>query len=205
MRGIDADLQRLQPVAVDQALEGEGMRAGREKAVEVGEGGRFAFAEIGEDDAVLHHHRIGALAHPLAEHAAFGFGGSFQAPAVDVEQPAMEQATQAAVLEPAVGEIGAAMGAVAVEQAVATALVAEQHEVLAEHAHRLGRTLGRQFVGERHRMPVMPHQPAAFGARPGAGDQLVLLGTHHGASVAQMNIPVIRAPKSSSNQAPLPR
>ena len=141
VRRIDADLERLQPVAVDQALEGEGVRAGREEAVEVGEGRRLAFAEIGEDDAVLHHDRIGALPHPLAEHAAFGLGGSFQALAVDVEQPAMEQAAQAAVFEAAVGEIGAAMRAVAVEQAVAAALVAEQHEVLAQHAHRLGRPL----------------------------------------------------------------
>ncbi len=48
--GIDADLQRLQPVAVDHALEGEGVRARRQEAVEVGEGGRLALAEIGEDD-----------------------------------------------------------------------------------------------------------------------------------------------------------
>ena len=70
VRRIDADLERLQPVAVDQALEGEGVRARRQEAVEVGEGGRLAFAEIGEDDPVLHHDRIGALAHALAEHAS---------------------------------------------------------------------------------------------------------------------------------------
>ena len=92
----------------------------------------------------------------------------------------MEQAAQAAILEAAVGEVGAAMRAVAVEQAVPAALVAEQHEVLAQHAHRLGRPLGRQLVGERHRMPVVAHQRAALGARPDAGDQLVLLGAHHG-------------------------
>ena len=185
VRRIDADFQRLQPVAVDQALEGEGMRAGGEEAVEVGEGGGVAFTQIGEDDAVLHHDGVGALAHPLAEHAAFGLGGRLQALAVDVEQPAMEQAAQAAVFQTAIGEIGAAMRAVAVQQAVAAALVAEQHEVLAEHAHRLGGPLLRQLVGERHRMPIVPHQRAAFGARPDAGDQLVLLGTHHGTRVTQ--------------------
>jgi hypothetical protein len=58
VRRIDADFQRLQPVAVDQALEGEGVRAGGEETVEVGEGRRFAFAQIGEDDAVLDDDRI---------------------------------------------------------------------------------------------------------------------------------------------------
>ena len=145
----------------------------------------------------LHHDRIGALAHALAEHAALGLGRRFQALAVDVEQPAMEQAAQAAILQAAIGEVGAAMRAVAVEQAVAAALVAEQHEVLAEHAHRLGRPLLGKLVGERHRMPVMPHQRAAFGARPDAGDQLVLLGTHHGKRVAQIPTPVIRGPPPS--------
>ena len=90
--------------------------------------------------------------------------------AVDVEQPAVEEAAQAAVLEPAVGEVGAAVRAVAVEQAVPAALVAEQHEVLAQQAHRLDRALGRQLVDQRHRLPVVAHQRAALGARPDAGD-----------------------------------
>ena len=98
VRRVDADLQRLQPVAVDQALEGEGVGAGREEAVEVGEGRRLAFAELGEDDAVLDHDRVAALADALAERAALGLGRRLQALAVDVEQPAMEQAAQAAIL-----------------------------------------------------------------------------------------------------------
>ena len=178
--GIDAHLQRLQPVAVDHALEGEGVGGGRQEAVEVGEGGRLALAEPGEDDPVLDHDRVALLAHALAEHAAVGLGRRLQALAVDVEQPAVEQAAQAAVLEAAVGEVGAAMRAAAVEQAVPAALVAEQHEVLAQHAHRLGRPLVGQFVGERHRMPVVAHQRAALGAGTDAGDQLVLLVAHHG-------------------------
>ena len=192
VRRIDADFQRLQPIALDQALEGEGVRAGRQKTIEVGKGRCFAVAEIGEDDAVLHHDRVGTLPYPLAEHAALGLGGSLQALAVDVEQPAMEQAAQAAVLQASVGEVGAAVRAVAVQEAVAAALVAEQHEVLAEHAHGLGGTFPGKLVGERHRMPIVPHQRAAFGARPDAGDQLVLLGTHHGKRVAQIPTPVIR-------------
>ena len=48
----------------------------------------------------------------------------------------MEGAAQAAVFEPAEGEIGAAMRAVALDQAVAALLVAKQHEVFAEQFHR---------------------------------------------------------------------
>ena len=48
----------------------------------------------------------------------------------------MERAAQAAVLEPAEGEVGAAMRAVAVDQAVAAVLVAEQHEIFAEQFDR---------------------------------------------------------------------
>ena len=64
------------------------------------------------------------------------------------------------------------------EQAVAATLVAEQHEILAQHPYRLGRPRPIQLVGERHRMPVVAHQRAAPGAGPDAGDQLVLLGSH---------------------------
>ena len=188
VRRIDADLERLQPVAVDQPFEGEGMCRRCEEAVELGERRRLSFAEIRKDNAVLDHDRIGALADPLAEHRAFRLGGGLEARAVDIEQPAMEQAAQAAILEAAIGEIGAAMRAVAVEQTVPAALVAEQHEILAQHAHRLGRPFFGQLLGQRHRMPVMPHQGAALGARPDPRDQLVLLGRHHGKRLTQTGV-----------------
>ena len=88
---------------------------------------------------------IAALANALAQRAAAGFGGGFNALTGHVKFPAMERAAQPAILQPAIGEIGAAMRAVAVEQAVPAALVAEQHEILAEHLGRLGegRTDGR--------------------------------------------------------------
>ena len=48
----------------------------------------------------------------------------------------MERAAQPAILEPAEGEVGAAMRAMAVDQAVAALLVAEQHEAFAEQLDR---------------------------------------------------------------------
>ena len=61
MRWIDANLQRLQPVAFPQTLEGEDVAVRCDKAVEVGKGRRLARAKIGPQDARLGHHRIGAL------------------------------------------------------------------------------------------------------------------------------------------------
>ncbi len=82
------------------------------------------------------------------------------------------------------------MRAVAVEQPVPAALVAEQHEILSKHAHRLGRPFDGQLVGQGYGMPVMPHQRAAPGAGADAGDQLVLLGAHHPESFAETGFAV---------------
>ncbi len=109
MRGIDAHLQRLQPIAIDAALEREGVGGGRDEAVEMRERRRLARPHIGEQDAVLLHHRVGFLADVVAHPAALGLCRRLQAATVDIEQPAVERATQAAVLKPAKGEIGAAV------------------------------------------------------------------------------------------------
>ena len=92
----------------------------------------------------------------------------------------MIEAAQPAVLDPAVAEIGAAMRAVETEQAEAVAIVAKQHQLLAEDLDRHGRAAGRQLVGERDRMPVAAHQRTARRVRTGACYQLVLcLRQHH--------------------------
>ena len=56
---------------------------------------------------------------PLQSFESFGSAGRLEALAGDVEQPAMEGAAQAAILQPAEGEVGAAMRAMAIDQAVA--------------------------------------------------------------------------------------
>src|SRR5262249_59326829 len=102
-----------------------------------------------------------------------------QAAALDVEQPAVEGAAQSTLLEPAEGEIGAAVRAGALEQAVAAIVVPEQHEVFAEEANGFDRPLARQFVEERRGLPVAPHQLARGRAGAGAGDEIVLLRAQH--------------------------
>ena len=121
VRGVDADLHRLQPVAVPQALEGETVRGRRGEAVEGRQLRRRAAlgAEVGEDHPGLHAQRIAALAHALAQRAARGFGRRLQAAPVDGEFPAVERAADALGFVARELEVGAAVRAVAVEQAPA--------------------------------------------------------------------------------------
>ena len=51
----------LQPIAVDHALEGESVRAGRDEAIEMRKFRRLAFAHIGKQNAVALDDRIGLL------------------------------------------------------------------------------------------------------------------------------------------------
>src|SRR5206468_2207685 len=132
MRRVNTDLQRLQPVATPMPLECKGVAVGRDEGIDLGKGRRLAFAEIGPEDAGLLDDGVGALLDALAELRTNRLRRSFDALAGRVEQPAMKGAAQPAVLEPAEGEVRATMRAVAIDQAIAALLVAEQHEVFAE-------------------------------------------------------------------------
>ncbi len=65
--GIDADLQRLQPVAGHVALECEGVAVRCDEAIDLRKGRRLAFAEIGPEDAAALDHGVRALPDALAE------------------------------------------------------------------------------------------------------------------------------------------
>ena len=97
----------------------------------------------------------------------------------------MERAAQTVGLVAPERQIGAAMRAVAIEQAPVAELIPKQHQILAEHAHPLDRPRGHarierriELVEQRHRLPVATHQRAAGGAGPDAGDQFVVRGLH---------------------------
>src|SRR5690606_34931645 len=99
MRGVDADFECLQPVAVDVSLEGERVVLGRDEAVEFGKRRRLARTHVGEHDAVAFDARVRRRADLGVEGAAGRFCRLFQAGAVDVKQPAVERAAQPAVLD----------------------------------------------------------------------------------------------------------
>src|SRR5262249_15150435 len=131
VRRIDADLERLQPVAFHESLEGEAVAVGRDKAVEIRQGRRCAGAEIGKDQPVDVAPRIAGLADAPVKQAAFGLGRGFEAGSGRVEQPAVERTAQPAVLSPGEGEIGATMRAGTVKQAQTSRFIAKQYKILA--------------------------------------------------------------------------
>src|SRR5712671_4717700 len=180
MRRIDADLERLQPVAIDVALEREGMAIGRDETIDFRKRRRLALAEIGPEDAAFLDHRISALGNVLAQRRILRLGRRFKALARHVEQPAVERAAQAAIFETAKREVGAAMRAMALDQAVAFLLIAKQHQALAQQLYRLDRPRPLHLLDERRRLPVHPHQFPAGLRTPRPGYQVVLFLAHHG-------------------------
>ena len=79
VRRIDADFERLQPVAVDVALERKNVAVGCDETVDLRKRRRLALAEEGPEDAALLDHGIRALPDALAEVRAFWFGRRLQA------------------------------------------------------------------------------------------------------------------------------
>ena len=77
----------------------------------------------------------------LSPEAPLGMGrvleGLFQTATVAIEQPAVVVAPQPALLDEAVRKIGAPMRTVSIDQAVGSAEVAIQDEILAHEPHRL--------------------------------------------------------------------
>src|SRR5207247_8898755 len=97
--------------------------------------------------------RIRAQPEVLAKAASRGLGGRLEAFSAGVVKPAVERAAQTAVLQPAISEVRAAMGAVPLEQAVSI-LFLEQDQVFAEEPHCLHGPRALQFIGQRDRQPA---------------------------------------------------
>src|SRR5882724_2311921 len=136
MGGVDADFERLQPVAVDVALEREGVAVGRHKTIDLRKGRQLALAEISPENSAFFHDRISALLDTLAKLRIFRLGRRLKALAGRVEQPAVEGAAQAAIFQPPKRKVGAAMCAAPLDQAVTSRFIAKQHEILAEQFDR---------------------------------------------------------------------
>jgi hypothetical protein len=178
VRRVDADFERLQPIAIPVALERERIFLRGDEAVEVWKSRRLAGAQIGEQHAALLHHRAGAQANVLAQAAARRLCRGVDALAIGVVQPAVERAAQAGVLESAVGEVRAAMRAMALDQPISI-LRFEKNQIFSEDGHGLDRPLALHLVHHRDRLPIAPKQLPRRRARADAGHQLVLLLADH--------------------------
>src|SRR5690606_23608551 len=63
---------------------------------------------------------------------------------------------------------------------VASLTILEDDKILTEQFHRLDRTVARQFVHQRGRLPVAAQQVARPGAASGACYEIVLFCAQHG-------------------------
>ena len=114
-----------------------------------------------------------------AQVAVRGLRRRLQALALDVEQPAMEGAAQAAVFETSIGQVGAPMWAGAAEEPVASLLVAEDHELFSQKLHRLERPVTAEFVGQSRRLPKTPQHLSRRFVGTNAGDAIILVRAEH--------------------------
>src|SRR5215469_12170811 len=78
------------------------------------------------------------------------------------------------------------MGTEFLDQAESPAAVAQRQQTLAKQldAHRRTIVL-RQFLLEQRRQPIAAEHPAHTGARPGAGQEFVLLAFKHGGIITR--------------------
>src|SRR5260370_41141701 len=99
--GIDADFERLEPVARDMSLEREGVGVGRDKTVKACKRGWLAGAQIGEQDAVAFANRISLVPNLGIQLAAFRLGRHLETFPAVIKQPSMARAAQPSAFEPA--------------------------------------------------------------------------------------------------------
>src|SRR5579883_176876 len=134
-------------------------------------------AEIGKNEAGTFFDRIrlDIAAGPRGP----GTGGIFirllEAAAGRVHQPAVIRAANTSLLDPTISHVGAAMGAVPVDQAVVAGAVAIEHEILAHKAYRLDGP-GVEFAGACDRLPVTAQQLSHGRAGADPGQHFVTCG-----------------------------
>ena len=112
MNGIDIAFVGLLVIAIVKNLGDIKMiLRGIEKIV-IGQQRRLSRSHIGKDRSRLLRARIGAMANLVAMFTAAGLARLFETVTLSVIEPAMIEAAQTAVFDPAITEICATMGAV---------------------------------------------------------------------------------------------
>src|SRR5262249_52507164 len=104
--------------------------------------------------------------------------GLLDAAAALVHQPTVIVAADAGLLDESMGEVGAPMRAVPVEEAETSALVLIEHEVLAHEPNGLDRILV-EFARAADRHPVAAQKLSHRRTRADLGEKAVLFRTQH--------------------------
>src|SRR5215468_5067937 len=106
--------------------------------------------------------------------------GLFHASAAGVVLPAMIGAADAARLDKSVIKRGPAVRAVLTHQSVASALVAEQHQIFAKNPETFFPLRCAQLRGGADHVPVAPEQSPSRSTGTNPREQLVLFLGKHG-------------------------
>jgi len=91
----------------------------------------------------------------------------------------MEGAADAAILQPPVAQIRAAMGAVPADQAITAVPVAECHQPLPQKGYGADWPVAFEFVDQRDGLPIAAQHRTGLRSRTRAGERLVQVIGHH--------------------------
>ena len=111
----------------------------------IGQQRRFARSHVSENYAALFLARIGEMTDRIAIGATARFARLLQTAAANIVEPTMVETTQPAVLDAAITQVRATMGAMQTEQANPSLIVAKQSQLLAENPHRQRRATWGQL------------------------------------------------------------
>src|SRR5712692_368339 len=166
---VDVPFGSLEIVAVLKELANKQTVFGGLQRLIVREQRWLAGTHVRKDDPGDVMARVGALANLPVELAAGRLAGLLQAVSRHVIQPTVVEAAQTTIFDPAIAQVGAAVGAMQAQQAWPSALIAEQHQVLAEQADGQRRSARRHLSRKSGRLPVAAQQLAGRRARAGLG------------------------------------
>jgi hypothetical protein len=131
MDRIDVSLVPLKVVAIGEGLGDEAILVGYIENLIGGETRRLTRPQIGEDDSRVLLTGIRFKAGGVFVFPSIRLSRLIQTIAASIKEPAMVDAPQPPVLQTPIAQVGASMGAVEIQHAWMSLLVAEQDQLLA--------------------------------------------------------------------------
>src|ERR1044071_7396176 len=146
----------------------------------IGQQRRLARTHIGKNDPAQFLTGIGWMVDFLPVRSASRLARLLEHPAAHVVEPAVIQASEPAVFDPAIAQIGAAVRAMEPDQAEPCLIVTEQHQFFAKYLNLQRGTSLRQFLAQRDGLPVAAQKLAARCIRADFSEQSILFRANHG-------------------------
>src|SRR5688572_5883170 len=156
--GVDVSFIPLEIVAAVEDLRHRSLRLRHGEKFVIRQQGWFTGAHISKNDSAHFLARVRKMADRISLRAAAGLAGLLDHATANVVQPAMIQASQTAVLDPAIAQVGAAMRTMEPQQSRPALVITKEDKLFAHDPDRLRRSAQRQLFGKRHRLPVTAQQ-----------------------------------------------